>query len=137
MAGTTCRVYRCIGNRYAIICIDGWITPKEKEYLNHILSTKSIFQGHDIELYYNRIKEAKAKTSSKEMIDNSITTVQPERTRQTLFSLAVEMVVIDGSVTAEETEILYYLSDALGLDRGLSDNIIKIMLIRNSGNIAL
>lgn len=71
------------------------------------------------------------------MIDNSAKRVFPERIRQTLFSMAVEMVVIDGKVTADETEILYYLAEALELDRELSDNIIKVMLIRNSGNIPL
>lgn len=41
---------------YAIMSIDGWLTESEINYLNRILSTKSMFKGHDVNQYYEKIK---------------------------------------------------------------------------------
>jgi uncharacterized tellurite resistance protein B-like protein len=125
---------RWIGILYAIMTVDGEITVGEKKYLDMIVSSKQMFVGHDVGKYYENAKYARTRTTSKGMIDNC-SLIFPVRIRQTLFTQAIEMVLYDGKVGVEETEVLYYLSDKLELDRTLSDNIIKVMLIRNTGNI--
>jgi uncharacterized tellurite resistance protein B-like protein len=55
--------------------------------------------------------------------------------KETLFALALEVLLADGTLEKEEKSLIEILSNHLGVSTSMSSKIIEVMFLKNKGNI--
>jgi len=120
---------------HACIAVDDDVADAELEELAQILTSKALFEGHDVQDYYRNVLYAQAQIGSKRLIDNSVDKVAAEN-KANLFAVTIELLLADGIIAEKEEELITYLYSALDLDTAIAKNIIQTFLDKirqNSG----
>lgn len=119
---------------HACIAVDDDVSDEELDTMAHTLANRELFEGHDIMAYSRRVFYAHTQIGSKVLIDNSVDKVAVEN-RPTLFAHTIQLVLSDCVVTEKEEELIQYLYSALDLDEEKAQEIVRVILILNKGNL--
>ncbi len=57
-----------------------------------------------------------------------------DENKATLFAMAADLMLSDGSMDAMEKEVLDYISSVINISIGIKEKIIDVVLIKNKGN---
>ncbi|WP_460218796.1 tellurite resistance TerB family protein [Psychroserpens sp. MEBiC05023] len=125
-----------IGILYACMSSDGVVSDVEIDALTRMIVHKRKFVGIDIAPLYNAVFEAKLKIGGIGLVDICSKFVA-ESDKDTLFSMAIEIVLADGILNKDEEKVIELIADRMNIDPDLVDKIIQVMLIRNKGNVVI
>lgn len=120
----------------ACVKVDGNMSDPESDLLATQCVYKSIFNGFDVGVLIRNAFFAHDNYGSKSMIDASVPLISGEF-KPTIFAMAMELLLADGTVGDKEKEIIEYLANALGLNGTEAQSIVNVLLIKNKGNYAL
>ena len=122
-----------IGILFSCISSDKRLPEQETETLVHLLLIKEMFKSNEVLSIYRDCMLAPSKLGSTGLIDICVPLVTAEN-RPTLFAMAADLMLSDGSMDANEKEILDHLSLSLHVDPFTKEKIIDVVLIKNKGN---
>ena len=125
-----------IGILYACMSSDGVVSDVEIDSLSRMIVHKQKFSGIDISPLYNSVSEAKLKIGGIGLVEACAEFVN-EADKDTLFSMAIEIVLADGILEKDEEKIIELIADRMKIDTELVEKIIQVMLIRNRGNVVI
>lgn len=125
-----------IGILYACMSSDGVVSDVEIDSLSRMIVHKQKFSGIDISPLYDSVSEAKLKIGGIGLVEACAEFIN-EGDKDTLFSMAIEIVLADGILDKDEEKIIEIIADRMRIDTGLVEKIIQVMLIRNKGNIVI
>ncbi|GAB3528387.1 hypothetical protein GCM10027443_06200 [Pontibacter brevis] len=108
---------------HACIAVDEDVADEELEELAQTLAYKPLFEGHNVREYYKSVLLAHARIGSKQLIDNSVEYISPEK-KYDLFALTIELVLADGVLASKEEELISYISSALDLEDPIAKTIV-------------
>ncbi|WCO02459.1 tellurite resistance TerB family protein [Psychroserpens ponticola] len=125
-----------IGILYACMSSDGVVSDVEIDSLSRMIVHKQKFSGIDIAPLYDTVAEAKLKIGGIGLIEACSEFVN-ESDKDTLFSMAIEIVLADGILDIDEQKVIELIADRMKIDTELVEKIIQVMLIRNRGNVII
>jgi uncharacterized tellurite resistance protein B-like protein len=125
-----------IGILYACMSADGKVSDVEIDSLSRMIVMKQKFSGIDISPLYDSVAEAKLKLGGIGLIEACSDFVN-EHDKDTLFSMAIEIVLADGIIEKDEERVIELIADRMKIDSELVAKIIQVMLIRNRGNVVI
>jgi len=125
-----------IGILYACMSSDGVVSNVEIDSLSRMIVHKQKFSGIDISPLYNSVSEAKLKIGGIGLVEACAEFVN-EADKDTLFSMAIEIVLADGILEKDEEKVIELIADRMKIDTELVEKIIQVMLIRNRGNVVI
>jgi uncharacterized tellurite resistance protein B-like protein len=125
-----------IGILYSCMSSDGKVSDVEIDSLTRMIIHKQKFTGIDIAPLYDRVAEVKAIIGGIGLVETCSKFVN-ESDKDTLFSMAIELVLADGILTRDEEQVIELIAHQMKIDSGLVENIIQVMLIRNKGNVVI
>ena len=123
-----------IGFFYACIFADDDDSETEIETLSRMISAKQKFSKIDILPLYENAEKIYKKIGGEQLIRACAPQIVPGE-RDTLFCIAVEIVLADGILDDKEEETIQLIADELHVEKPLVDKIVEVILIRNKGNI--
>ena len=82
------------------------------------------------------VSEAKLKVGGIGLVEACSEFVN-EGDKDTLFSMAIEIVLADGILEKDEEKVIELIADRMKIDPELVQKIIQVMLIRNRGNVII
>ena len=121
---------------YACMAADEKISEHEIDKLGELLVYKVMFRGHELKQYYKPPMIAYKQLGSKGLIDSGVSKISDEN-KPTLFAITLDLLLSDGVLRDKEKEIIEYLSSALNIEEILAQNITKVLLIKNKGNVII
>jgi uncharacterized tellurite resistance protein B-like protein len=114
------------------IASDGALAPAENARLNALLSTMRLYgqvpPAHLQHLVDNALELA-TRTAPETLLP-ACAGVIPEELRASIFTLAVELVFVDGTIAAHEKRFVDALQAALAIDDQTAMTIVEVMLIK-------
>lgn len=113
---------------------DGDIEGEEWDTIYDTLYQKKMFHGTDI---WALIEECKGNIKGFESMAEAVSVCAPlikAENRQMVFTVCVDLVLIDGTVTANEQSIVEHLKTQLGIADDFAMKTIEVLLVRNQGN---
>ena len=122
-----------IGILYACMTADGTVGGSEIDALARMLVFKLKFAGIEFKPLYQNVLNAKAAIGGLGLVQACSKFIN-ETDKDTLFAMAVEIVLADGKLDKDEELIIEAVANELHINRELADKIIEVMLIRNRGN---
>jgi len=125
-----------IGILYACMSSDGVVSDVEIDSLSRMIVHKQKFSAIDISPLYDSVSEAKLKIGGIGLVEACAEFVN-EGDKDTLFSMAIEIVLADGILQKDEEKVIELIADRMKIDTELVQKIIQVMLIRNRGNIVI
>ena len=117
----------------AAVAADGTLVEQEAERLNALLPSMRLFRQTSA-AHLQRLTETALDiigSTGPDALLPACAEVIPESLRAPLFALAVELVIVDGDVSATETRFVDLLKSALAIDDELAANIIEVLLIKS------
>ena len=116
----------------AAVAADGALAGKEAERLRALLPSMRLFNQTSAEHLQHLTEMALDIISSTgpDILLPACAEVIPEELRAPLFALAVELVLVDGNVTENETRFVDTLKAALAIDDQVAARIIEVLLIK-------
>ncbi len=114
---------------------DGHVADEEAQSLFLILSQKKLYQRLSQQQFGNimdRLFGALKKGGPEKLLDKCYPVVPPEL-RESVFANAVDIVLANGQVDAEEKEFIDSLKTKLELDDKRAKTIVKVMVYKNHG----
>ena len=117
----------------AAVAADGTLVEQEAERLNALLPSMRLFRQTSA-AHLQRLTETALDiigSTSPDALLPACAEVIPESLRAPLFALAVELVIVDGDVSATETRFVDSLKSALAIDDEIAANIIEVLLIKS------
>ena len=119
----------------AMAYADGLVQPSEIRLLVDSLDRMKLFYGVEPERIewmtegiFERVKSIGTIPYVKETIPAC-----PKDLHQTVFALAVDMMLVDGVVHEKEKELLAQLQPLLGVPNDLTAKIVEVMTVKNRG----
>lgn len=113
---------------------DGILEVNEWDTIVDTLFQKRMFDGMDLkELVGECIDNLKHFESLAEAVNDCAPLIQSEN-RNMVFSVAVDIVLIDGSISPKEQEIIEHLKEKLDIPDDFAMKAVEVMLARNFGN---
>ncbi|MDD3788402.1 MAG: tellurite resistance TerB family protein [Petrimonas sp.] len=125
-----------IGILYACVSADGDDSNTEIESLSRMIAMKQKFSRIDILPLYERVEEIHAKIGGAALITACAKMVD-ESDKDTLFSMAVEIVLADGILDEKEEKTIEFIAQQMAIAQETVDKIVEVMLIRNRGNLIM
>ena len=125
-----------IGILYACMSSDGEVSDVEIDSLSRMIVLKQKFSGIDISPLYDAVADAKLEIGGIGLVEACAEFVN-EGDKDTLFSMAVEIVLADGILNKDEENVIELIADRMKIDMELVEKIIQVMLIRNRGNVEI
>ena len=122
-----------VGILYACISADNQIKDSETASLSKLLYSKEKFIGIDIAPLYAKSSLLKTELGQLKYITACCEVIKEDK--ETLFALALEIVLSDGLLGEEEKSIIEVLSKQLKIDAGMASKIIEVIFLKNKGNI--
>lgn len=122
-----------LGILYTIIAADGEIKDIEINELCDRLQGKTFFKNVDVTDLYHIASQAYQKYGGKALIDKCTAKISSGN-KETVLTLAIELMVADGHEDEEEKKLIHYLADKLGLQSKTSDQIAEVLNWRNKYN---
>ena len=123
-----------VGILYSCISADNQIKDSETVALTRLLLSKEKFIGIDLAPLYAKAFNLKMEMGQLKYISACCEVIKQEDT-ETLFALALEMLLSDGVLGEEEKNVIELLSQQLKLDKGMISKIIEVIFLKNKGNI--
>ena len=117
----------------AAVAADGTLVEQEAERLNALLPSMRLFRQTSA-AHLQRLTETALDiigSTGPDALLPACAEVIPESLRAPLFALAVELVIVDGDVSATETRFVDSLKSALAIDDEIAANIIEVLLIKS------
>jgi len=108
----------------------------EIEHLSRMLVLSSKFKGGSLNEMTMKALSLQAQHGSKMLIEKSAPLIS-DNFRETLFSMACEIVTADGSVNDQESEVLAMTALYLGLSVEVMKMMLTTYLIRNRWNVQI
>lgn len=122
------------GILYSCIAADHQITDSEKATLARLLHSKEKFNGIDIGLLYVKAFNVRTEVGQLKYISACCEFIKKED-KETVFALALEVLLADGTLEKEEKNIIELLSNKLGIEAGMTSKIVEVIFLKNRGNI--
>lgn len=129
---TDCEAW--VGILYSCIAADNQITDSETATLTRILHSKEKFIGIDIAPLYAKSFNLKIEMGQLKHLSACCKLIEEEY-RETVFALALEVLLADGKLEKEEKSIIEILSNRLKIEAGMTSKIIEVIFLKNKGNI--
>ncbi len=123
-----------VGILYACVSADNLITDSETATLSRLLHSKSKFIGVDLAPLYANSFNLRATYGQLKLISFCCELIN-EEDKETLFALALEVLLADGTLEKEEKSLIEILSGKLNIDAGMTSKIIEVIFLKNRGNI--
>ena len=117
----------------AAAAADGALAGEEAERLNVLLPSMSLFRQTSRE-HLQRLTEMALElvgSVDPETLLLACAEVLPHDLRAPLFALAVELVIVDGDVSATEARFIDSLKSALAIDDEIAASTIEVLLIKS------
>ncbi|SFI39701.1 tellurite resistance TerB family protein [Nitrosomonas sp. Nm34] len=113
---------------------DGVLEPEEWDTIVDTLFEKRMFANIDLKgLVRECINNLKNFESLAEAVNDCAPLIKPEN-RNMVFSVAVDIVLIDGSISPQEQQIIEHLKEQLAISDDFATKAVEVMLARNYGN---
>jgi uncharacterized tellurite resistance protein B-like protein len=122
-----------VGILYSCISADNQIKDSETASLSKLLHSKEKFVGVDIAALY--AKSLHLKTDLGQNYMAACCGQIKEEDKETVFALALEILLSDGLLGEEEKNMIEVLSKQLKIDAGMTSKIIEVIFLKNKGNI--
>ena len=126
-------LYAWVGILYSCISTDNQIKDSETVSLSRLLHSKEKFIGIDIAPLYAKAFDLKIELGQLKYIAACCEVIKEDK--ETVFALALEIVLSDGLLGEEEKNIIEVLSKQLTIDTGMASKIIEVIFLKNKGNI--
>jgi uncharacterized tellurite resistance protein B-like protein len=123
-----------VGILYSCISADNQITDSETATLSRVLSSKQKFVGIDIAPLYRKAFNVRAELGQLKYISACSEWIKGED-KETVFALALEVLLADGTLEKEEKNIIEVLSNQLEIEKEMTSKIIEVIFLKNKGNI--
>ena len=123
-----------VGILYSCISADNQIKDSETASLSKLLYSKEKFVGIDIVPFYAKSSHLKTELGQLKYIAACCEQIK-EEDKETVFALALEILLSDGLLGEEEKNIIEKLSKQLKIDSGMTSKIIEVIFLKNKGNI--
>jgi len=120
----------------ACMTADGDMDEFEIQAMSRMLAFKKKFTGKDLGPYLPKVMKALNELGGRGIVEAAASNI-PQDERNTVFTLAIELVLADGSLDGDESLVINAIRDALAIDEDSFEMIVQVMLIRNKGNVAL
>lgn len=123
-----------VGILYSCISADNQIKDSEKAALSRLLHSKEKFVGIDIAPLYTKSFNLRAEVGQLKYIAACCKQIN-EEDKETVFALALEVLLADGILEKEEKNIIEVLSNQLKIEAAMISKIIEVIFLKNRGNI--
>ena len=123
-----------VGILYSCISADNQITDSEKASLSRLLHSKQKFIGIDIAPLYAKSFNLRTELGQLKYISACCELIK-EEDKETVFALALEVLLADGTLEKEEKNLIEILSNRLKIDAEMTSKIIEVIFLKNKGNI--
>ena len=123
-----------VGILYSCISADNQITDSETATLSRVLSSKQKFVGIDIAPLYRKAFNVKAELGQLKYISACSEWIKGED-KETVFALALEVLLADGTLEKKEKNVIEVLSNQLEIEKEMTSKIIEVIFLKNKGNI--
>ena len=123
-----------VGILYSCISADNQITDSETATLSRVLSSKQKFIGIDIAPLYRKAFNLRAELGQLKYISACSEWIKGED-KETVFALALEVLLADGTLEKEEKNVIEVLSNQLEIEKEMTSKIIEVIFLKNKGNI--
>jgi uncharacterized tellurite resistance protein B-like protein len=123
-----------VGILYSCISADSQITESERASLSRLLYSKQKFSGIDIAPLYVKSSHLRAELGQLKYISACCELIN-EADKETVFALALEVLLADGMLEKEEKNVIEVLSNHLKIDAAMTNKIIEVIFLKNKGNI--
>jgi len=116
---------------FACMAADGEIAPEEEINLINLLASRPTFRKFDLRDAMKKIQRILKETKSLEaLLDKAVDKI-PAEMRATVYTNAVDFVLADGDVAAEEEVVIAMLKSKLAISDDLSKKIIEVIILKN------
>ena len=122
------------GILYSCIAADHQITDSEKATLARLLHSKEKFNGVDIAPLYAKAFNIRTEVGQLKYISACCELIK-EEDKETVFALALEVLLADGTLEKEEKNLIEVLSKQLNIEDGMTSKIVEVIFLKNRGNI--
>ncbi|MFV5691975.1 hypothetical protein ACM55K_08125 [Flavobacterium sp. LT1R49] len=123
-----------VGILYSCISADNLIKDSETVSLSKLLYSKDKFVGIDIAPLYAKSYHLKTELGQLKYIAACCELIN-EADKETVFALALEILLSDGLLGEEEKNVIEVLSNQLKIDTGMTSKMIEVIFLKNKGNI--
>ena len=123
-----------VGILYSRISADNKITDSETATLSRVLSSKQKFIGIDIAPLYRKSFNVRTELGQLKYISACCELIK-EEDKETVFALALEVLLADGTLEKEEKNVIEVLSNQLKIEKEMTSKIIEVIFLKNRGNI--
>ncbi|MFV8370657.1 tellurite resistance TerB family protein [Flavobacterium sp. LB2R40] len=123
-----------VGILYSCISADNQITDSETATLSRVLHSKEKFIKVDIAPLCAKAFNLRAELGQLKYISACCELIE-DGDKETVFALALEVLLADGTLEKEEKNVIEVLSKQLKLDAGMTSKIIEVIFLKNKGNI--
>ncbi|MFV8335612.1 tellurite resistance TerB family protein [Flavobacterium sp. RSP29] len=123
-----------VGILYSCISADNQITDSETASLSRVLHSKQKFIGIDIAPLYEKSFNLRIELGQLKYISACCELIN-EEDKETVFALALEVLLADGTLEKEEKNVIEILSNRLKLEAEMTSKIIEVIFLKNKGNI--
>ena len=123
-----------VGILYSCLSADNQITDSETATLSRILYSKQKFIGIDIAPLYAKSYTIRTEMGQLNYISACCELIK-EADKETVFALALEVLLADGTLDKEEKNVIEVLSNHLKIEAGMTSKIIEVIFLKNKGNI--
>lgn len=123
-----------VGILYSCLSADNQITNSEAATLSTILHSKQKFIGIQIAPLYAKSFHLRTEMGQLKYISACCELIK-EEDKETVFALALEVLLADGTLDKEEKNVIEVLSSHLKIEAGMTKQIIEVIFLKNRGNI--
>ena len=123
-----------VGILYSCISADNQISDSETVSLSRLLHSKQKFIGIDIAPLYAKSFNLRTELGQLKYISACCELIK-EEDKETIFALALEVLLADGTLEKEEKNVIEILSNRLKIDAEMTSKIIEVIFLKNKGNI--
>ncbi|WP_426094712.1 TerB family tellurite resistance protein [Flavobacterium sp. DSR2-3-3] len=130
----TSEIEAWVGILYSCLSADNQITDSETATLSRILHSKQKFIGIDIASLYAKSYHLRTEMGQLNYISACCKLIE-KADKETVFALALEVLLADGTLEKEEKNVIEVLSNHLKIEAGMTSKIIEVIFLKNKGNI--
>ena len=123
-----------VGILYSCISADNQITDSETASLSRLLHSKAKFIGIDMAPLYAKSFHLRMEMGQLKYVSACCEWIKDED-KETVFALALEVLLADGILEKEEKNVIEVLSKLLKIDLGMASKIIEVIFLKNKGNV--
>jgi tellurite resistance protein len=114
---------------------DGSVSPHEANQIEHVVSGMKLFRGSTLEarLAIFTVAAERIKAEGTDHVIRGAVATIPKELAATMFAVAVDLMLSDGRLTANEQRFADQLSGMLNVGRKMAAEIVNVLTIKNAG----